>query len=516
MMLKFVRRVMNKGKASRLPLLKVCYLVIAAFALLIVDCRGGGGSGDSTAAPQPVLQQTGALKVLSSNPRYFTDGNGKAIYLAGSHNWYSVQDNGLVENPSSSSPVVGPLTYISDDEWNALLGLMQTHHHNFTRLWINEGWMFGYGMTAAKYAEPLPYARTGPGTALDGKPKFDLSQFNQAYFDRLRSRVSAAKDGGIYVSVMLFQGFGMDTPETWKGHPFNGKNNVNAIDGDLNGDGIGSETHTLQNSVITALQEKYVKKVIDTVNDLDNVLYEIANEDSPGSASWQYHMIDVIHDYEKTKPKQHPVGMTMIDQKSNSALFGSKAEWISPTFPAPVDSDPSAADGTKVILLDTDHLAVEFGSQAWAWKSFLRGYNLLYMDNLTSSTDKEATRLAMGQTLAYANKMNLAAMTPRDDLSSTSHCLANPGQEYLVYQPSSETSFSVNLVSGTYSYEWFNPSFGWVDSSDTIKVSSGDKTFTPPFRGDAVLYLKVVSEALTAKEKELRKAEGALRLRPST
>ena len=29
---------------------------------------------------------------------------------------------------------------------------------------------------------------------------------------------------------------------------------------------------------MTALQEAYVRKVIDTVNDLDNVLYEITNE----------------------------------------------------------------------------------------------------------------------------------------------------------------------------------------------------------------------------------------------
>ena len=33
---------------------------------------------------------------------------------------------------------------------------------------------------------------------------------------------------------------------------------------------------------ITAIQEAYAKKVIDTVNDLDNVLYEISNESNGG------------------------------------------------------------------------------------------------------------------------------------------------------------------------------------------------------------------------------------------
>ena len=61
---------------------------------------------------------------------------------------------------------------------------------------------------------------------------------------------------------------------------------------------------------VTALQEAYVRHVVDTVNDLDNVLYEISNEAADYSTAWQYHMIRLIHDYERAKPKQHPVGMT--------------------------------------------------------------------------------------------------------------------------------------------------------------------------------------------------------------
>jgi len=48
----------------------------------------------------------------------------------------------------------------------------------------------------------------------------------------------------------------------------------------------------------------------------------------------------------------------------------------------------------------------------------------------------DVIREAMGSTLTYANRMNLAVMTPQSNLSSTHYCLANPGSEYLVYQPS--------------------------------------------------------------------------------
>src|SRR5215211_3180012 len=50
---------------------------------------------------------------------------------------------------------------------------------------------------------PQPWPRTGPGSAKDGKPKFNLSAFDQNYFDRLRERVVAAGSAGIYASVML-------------------------------------------------------------------------------------------------------------------------------------------------------------------------------------------------------------------------------------------------------------------------------------------------------------------------
>src|SRR5207237_4260169 len=130
--------------------------------------------------------------------------------------------------------------------------------------------------------DPMPYRRPGPGTALDGQPKYDLTQFNPAYFDRMRERVTAARDSGIYVIVMLFQGFSIEGKgnlggDPWQGHYFHPRNNINGIDGG------GAAAHSLANPAITAYQEAYLRKVIDTVNDRGNVLYEITNEDGGGA-----------------------------------------------------------------------------------------------------------------------------------------------------------------------------------------------------------------------------------------
>lgn len=433
----------------------------------------------------------GPLRVNPSNPRYFTDGSGKAIYLTGSHTWTNFKDMGETDPPPAF-------------DFTGYLDFLEKHNHNFVRLWTWELSKFQYAGDPVKFAAPFPWPRTGNETALDGKPKFDLSQFDQSYFDRLRSRVVAASDKGIYVSIMLFEGHGMQSslaPWRWNGHPFNINNNVNGINGDPNGDGIGIETHTLSIPAITDLQKAYIRKVSDTVNDLNNVLYEIVNESSAQSKDWQYALINYIKQYEATKPKQHPVGMAAYLTPKNMDLFNSPADWVSPGWEIwgndPYQINPPASDGSKVIILDTDHLWGIGGDRVWVWKSFLRGLNTIYMDDPSQSTytfsgktwNLNDVRKAMGHTLTYANKINLVAMTPRNDLSSTAYCLANPGKEYLIYQPEPNTSFSVNLKTGTYSYEWFNPGSGTIASKVTFTAIAEKQSFTPPFTGDSVLYL---------------------------
>jgi hypothetical protein len=125
------------------------------------------------------------------------------------------------------------------------------------------------------------------GVELDLEMPARASQFNQPYFDRLRSSVVAAGERGIYVSIMLFEGYVLHNCARADGHPFNIHNNVNGINGDSDGDGRGLESHTLEIPAIIALQEAYVRKVVDTVNDLGNVLYEIANESGNYSTNWQ-------------------------------------------------------------------------------------------------------------------------------------------------------------------------------------------------------------------------------------
>jgi hypothetical protein len=456
----------------------------------------------------------GPLRVHSANSRYFTDGtkNGdgtlKAVYLTGSHTWANLIDRG----PSDPPPAF---------DFEKYLDFLEQHNHNFIRLWTRHiSWYTAYG-TRELWAAPLPWPRSGPGKALDGKPRFDLADFDATYFQRLRSRVDAAGKRGIYVSIMLFGGF-QEAGPNWTGNPFHKDNNTNGIDGDPNHDGRGWETQTQADipQAVARVQRAYVQKVIDTVNDLDNVLFEISNEGPQSSRDWQYELVRFIHRYEAAKPKQHSVGMTAgywPADENRRHLDASPAEWVSYLLEVMPNqsqknfdvNDPFLADGRKVSLQDSDHWWVvpiyrneNFGRD-WVWKSFCRGHNPILMEHLPPRSfiaDDHpltlddpgyiASRTAMGQTRRYAERINLAAMRPSTAVASTEYCLADPGKEYLVYLPEGgPVTVDLSAAQGEITVEWFNPNRDEPTKSATIP-GGFRHTFAAPFEGAAVLYLK--------------------------
>jgi hypothetical protein len=440
---------------------------------------------------------TGPLRVLASNPRYFTDGSGRAIYLAGSHTWSDFQDNGHGDPPPAF-------------DYERFLAFLVAHHHNLLRLWVWESsrWTLETPDDDYWFAPMGPFQRTGPGDALDGKPRWDLTRFDQAWFNRLRERVVAAGQRGIYVSVMLFNGWSVASRKgrlakeaPWHGHPFNRANNVNGIDGDPNGDDSGTETQELGDTRLLEIQEAYVRKVINTLGDLDNVLWEVSNESHPESVAWQYHMIDFIKAYEAMRPKRHPVGMTATYPNGRDGdLLESHADWISPARYA----NPPASDGAKVIIADTDHIFGIGGDPQWVWKSFTRGLNVSFMDGYDGAgygvggqgfklDDPRwvSLRRNIGYVRVLAERMDLPAMTPRPDLCSTSWCLANEaddGAEYVIYAPEGGAlTVDLSAARGMLSASWFSPGTGTIVGDP---VAGGQRrTFELPFRGDVVLQL---------------------------
>jgi hypothetical protein len=467
--------------------------------------------------PSPRAPITGVLTV-SPNPHYFKDANGAALILNGSQTWNTLQDWGTN----------GSLQAL---DFNAFVDFLTLHGQNFTLLWTVEMPKFCALPTTAQSPPeftvgPLPWKRTGPGTATDGGPKFDLTQFDNTFFDRLRKRVQALNDAGIYAGVYLFTGEFLHVFRCSNdGYPLTGANNINGVDDGYTGgrEGVGAIAMTAPNA-LTRFQDAYVEKMIDTLNDLPNVLWIVSEEASSNSLWWNDHQISHVRAYESAKAHQHPIGYAAPIGVPDAAIYNSDADWVAPyARVSPASSCGTGKPPCKVNINDSDH---SYYAAVWRdtpqqnrnyeWENFTTGNQVLFMDPYVVQWEREKRNLCvspvngictapdkrwdnvrdnLGYISNYSRKLNLVNIEPRDGLCSTGFCLAQTppvGAEYLVYAPVGG-AFTVDLSampsSRTLAVEWFNPSTGAVTAGKPIPSGSSSQAFVPPFSGDAVLYL---------------------------
>jgi hypothetical protein len=80
-------------------------------------------------------------------------------------------------------------------------------------------------------------------------------------------------------------------------------------------------------------------------------------------------------------------------------------------------------------------------------------------------------------------------MNPHDELVSTGHCLALPGEEYIIYsREGGSVDLDLSHVTGSIPMEWLNPRE--LTYSERTDLQGGSTvTLTPPFSGDWVLHV---------------------------
>jgi hypothetical protein len=489
-----------------------------SFGFSSFTARGLGGTSraETHAAGQTTLKKP--LKA-SRNPNYFEDASGSPLILCGSQTWNTLQDWG-------TGGSIQPL------DFDAFVSFLKAHGHNFTLLWRTELPKFSNLPVTPTHppdftVSPHPWMRTGPGLATDGGLKFDLTKFDHTYFERLRARVDALNRAGIYAGVYLFTAeFVSRFRSPTDGYPFSGPNNVNGVDDGYRGgpaeSGLASVTMTGTNS-ITDFQDAYVRKTIDTLNDLPNVLWIVSEEAPMKSIWWNNHLISLVRVYEGAKPDQHPIGYATLESPTDAILYNSDADWVAPwAWTSPTSSCGTGHPSCKVNINDSDHSY--FGmwndppqkNRNYAWENFTTGNQVLFMDpylvyyprenrnlclspvsGIGSRPDPrwENFRSNLGYLLQYSRRLNLAYVTPMSSLCSTKYCLAQTpavGAEYLAYAPAGG-AFTLDLSampnSRRLAVEWFNPASGQTITERPINAGSHSQWFSPPFSGDAVLYL---------------------------
>ncbi len=172
----------------------------------------------------------------------------------------------------------------------------------------------------------------------DGEYKYDLSSWNNDYFDRLKDFMRLAGEYDIIVEVTLFSS--IYNEKHWNICPQNPANNIN-IDHELD----YKKAQTPDNGDLMAWQAKFVQKMVRELNEYDNFFFEIQNEpwaDHPVAVynlinkedlrqsdwglmthfagdealAWQDSIAAIISNTERKLPKQHLIAQNYCNFKA--------------------------------------------------------------------------------------------------------------------------------------------------------------------------------------------------------
>ena len=153
-----------------------------------------------------------------------------------------------------------------------------------------------------------PWARSDAPGYHDGGNKFDLTRWDEAYFERLRRFMIEARKRDIIVEMTLFCPMYKD--DMWRDSPLNAINNVNGI-----GTCPRTEVFTLQHDDLLNVQLALTRKLVRELHEFGNLYFEICNEPYFGGVTmeWQERIIAAITEAEKEIGSRHLISLNIAN-----------------------------------------------------------------------------------------------------------------------------------------------------------------------------------------------------------
>jgi hypothetical protein len=387
------------------------------------------------------------LKV-AENRRYLED-DGKPVVLFGSGLWTII--------PEASVDIADHNSWYSSYGINA-----------------NRATLFAFCSIVDEGEGFSPWSRTGPGEALDGKPKFDLTKFDERFWKRAHEYFQDSASRGIYVLLQMF-----DDPFTkvsdyggfprWHFHPFNADNNINNIPGMPGGEGPGTAPfYDPDNKPLMEFQDALIKRLLDeTVKRYGHIIYEIGNEinwrnEVPRAVQWQAHWIKFFREYCQASGVKRLLSADVhaelleagdqdwdiinhhgtlgynvkkTDLEKLPDIIHRRVNEDFARFNRPIVNSRPCSDPDRVNYPD---IVTEEKGRVLYWSYFTSGGHIVgFRTTRESWKDGLAAERIVGNLRKFIDETQFHQCQPHRELilSGKALCLANLGKEYVVYLP---------------------------------------------------------------------------------
>ena len=374
-----------------------------------------------------------------------------------------------------------------------------------------------------------PWARSSTPGYPNGGNKFDLNNWNEKYFARLKDFVAQAEKRGIIVEMTLFCPFYDESQ--WKLSPQNAANNVNKV-----GNVARTNVYTLdKHGGLLSVHEAMTKKIVTELNEFDNVYFEICNEPYFGGVTldWQHHIAELIVATEKGLPKKHLIsrnvanGSAKVD-KPHPAISLYNFHYAFPPDTVGMNYHLNKAIGdNETGFRGTNNLP--YRVEAWAFilaggalynnldYSFVAGHEdgtFVYPASQPGGGNREF-RKQLGYLRDFIHSFDFIHMKPTHDLiksglpeGARGYVLAKAGEEYAIYiapplksnkpspadlKPLRIANLELDLPPGSYVGEWLDPVTGKTIYKTAFEAGKGSTKLTlasDELREDAALSIR--------------------------
>jgi hypothetical protein len=482
-------------------------------------------NGPAVRSGRAQASASGPLRVSAANPHYL-EYRGRPILLISSAEHYGA----VINLDFNFAP------YLAELERNGL---------NQTRLWtgfyVEDPKAFNITnntLAPAPGRYNAPWARSSQPGYANGGNKFDLTRWDEAFFEWLRLFLERAERHGVMVEIVLFCPFYQDS--MWELSPLNPKNNVNGL-----GAGITRQSaydlDTLEPAVVSFM-DTYVRKIVTEVNAFDNVYFELVNE--PYSFNdivpdrFQRHVADLIVATEKTLPKQHLIAQNIANGSKTIDNPHPAVSIFNFHYATPPDAVTVNYALGKVIGDDETGFRgqADLPYRVEAWNFLVAGGGIFsHLDYSFTTAHPAGTwmplppnqpggggpefRHQMRVLKDFMNGFTFVRMAPRADVVSiagatdlTARALVEEGQQYAIYVsyadtgrgkgvdpmrtratetvPDRRVDLAVTLPAGRYDATWVNPLNGEPVARERIDHAGGARTVrSPSFATDVALKI---------------------------
>lgn len=377
-----------------------------------------------------------------------------------------------------------------------------------------------------------PWARSDvPGYAKGGN-KFDLTRWDDHYFDRLERFLTAASQRGVVVELALF--CPMYGDEQWKLSPMNAANNINGL-----GEIARTNVYTLdRNGGLLAVQEGMTRRIVTALRDHDNLIYEICNEPYFGGVTleWQHHIAEVIQAQEAELGVRHLISRNVAN---GSALIENPHPAIS-VFNFHYASPPDAVGknyALNKVIGDNEtgfRGTADLPYRLEAWNFILAGGGLFnHLDYSFTAGHEDGTfaypatqpgggnpgfRRQMRTLKTFIESFDFLRLRADNSVvragvpsGYTARSLAEPGRAWAIYlsreaslkpapdaptTPPTTATLELALPPGDHAVAWVDPLTGDTHRSQVTVGASGIlSTRSPAFRDDIALSVTRLASA---------------------